>query len=220
MYALLKIRWRDKGLWIFLASFFFVLALGPRLIVAGNIVPFIRLPEVIFNYLPILSSIKAPYRFIVIVNLAFAVIAGHGIDGFFKSINARFRKSISLLFISFLFVLLIAEVWIVPFPVKEVTVPEFYNSLSKEDGNFALLDVPGSGDTWSSAMFYQTFHGKKIVGGYTGFRNPEFKFMENSPVLLALSKIKLMSSRLVNRFLRGNYINTSKYEHSLCDCPS
>jgi hypothetical protein len=191
LYALLKIKWRDKGLWIFLAAFFFILALGPRLIIGGYEVPFIRLPEVIFYYLPILSSIRAPYRFTVIVSLVFAVIAGHGIDNLLKSITTHFKKPILVLSTILLFVLLIAEVWIVPLPVKKVNVPEFYSKLGMKAGNFAILEVPGSVETWSSAMFYQTFHGKKIVGGYTGFSNPEFKFIENSPVLSALTKMQI-----------------------------
>jgi hypothetical protein len=40
-------------------------------------------------------------------------------------------------------------------------------------------------------MFYQTFHGKKIVGGYTGLNNPELQFIENSAILSALSKMKM-----------------------------
>ncbi|NWF52465.1 MAG: hypothetical protein HXY47_05215, partial [Nitrospirae bacterium] len=128
---------------------------------------------------------------IVIASLAFAVIAGYGIDSFFKGIIARFRKPIPTLLISFLFFLMIAEVWIVPLPTKPVKIPEFYQNLGNKSENFALLEIPGNRDTWSTAMFYQTFHSKKIVGGHTGFNVPEYKFIENSPVISALAKMDI-----------------------------
>ena len=204
IYSVCKIKWKDKRLWIFLGLCFFILALGPRLLIGGKITPYIRLPEAIFYHLPVLNNIRAPYRLLVISILASSLIAAHGSEGIFKIIKRRFNYSISFLFIVFIFILFIAEVWMVPISRSEVTIPEFYSKISKIDDEFAIFEVPRSSSTWSSAMFYQTFHSKKLVGGYTGFKNPEFEFIESSPVLTSLSMM------LSNPLNKGEILSTLK----------
>ena len=65
-------------------------------------------------------------------------------------------------------------VW--PFPAMEARVPDFYQRMAQESRDFAVLDLP-QWPTWlreasNRAMYYQTVHQHKIVGGYV-WRLPE-----------------------------------------------
>ena len=63
-----------------------------------------------------------------------------------------------------------------PFPGMEARVPDFYQRMAQEPRDFAVLDLP-QWPTWlreasNRAMYYQTVHQHKIVGGYV-WRLPE-----------------------------------------------
>ena len=73
-----------------------------------------------------------------------------------------------------------------PLPISDLRVPALYQQVAREEGDFALLELPlgwrngarvaGKQDVLiMQQLWYQTEHGKRVLGGNTS-RNPEFKF--------------------------------------------
>jgi len=82
--------------------------------------------------------------------------------------------------------LLLFEHLSVPLPLFDLRVPALYTKLAQVPGDFAVLEIPPGwrNGAWvlgkqdpviMQEMWYQTVHGKRLLGGNTS-RNPEFKF--------------------------------------------
>lgn len=62
----------------------------------------------------------------------------------------------------------------IPYPISAVEKPEFYQEIAQEEGNFALIEIPATKVYGAGIMaeYYQTIHGKPIVGGQVA-RTPQ-----------------------------------------------
>jgi len=187
IYSLLRVKWPTKGLWVLVGTSFFILALGPRLRVGGHLVPVVRLPQAVFYYLPVLSGMRASYRFVLVVSLVVAIVAAHALDHMLRRRAPPARFAACALIVGWL----VFEVYAVPLPVREPTGSDFYRALKEEAGDFAIMEVPRS--AWPSALFYQTIHGKRMVGGDIGMPSPELRFIERDPVLAGLADLAVAS---------------------------
>lgn len=149
----------------------------PREALNNNIV--VPLPYAILQQtIPFFSVMRAPARFAVLVMLSLAIASAFGLKELFKRSKKR-----ELLFAAII-CLIIFESISIPFSSNDVSIPDFYKKISKEEGDYALIEVPFK----AKSMYYQTVHEKKLVYGYVS-RTPFSvqEFIGNTPLIRELS---------------------------------
>lgn len=154
--------------WLLLTIACAVLSMGPVLKIAGNVTG-LPLPYAVARYLPFYKWGRIPGRFNETIILGLAVLMGYG----YAALSSRLRGKHLVLSVATvaLFVIIGLEYWTLsPYPTMPVTIPEFYDDWAAEPGDYAVLDLP-QWPLWlreasNYAMFYQTTHEHKIVGGY------------------------------------------------------
>jgi len=172
LYALVILRKRrDVKTYAVLGAVFFVLSLGPALhfwdrpvIFLGYPVP---MPYLIVTFLPSFLLMRAVSRLGVIVILSSCVLAGIGFADLARRLDVRDKK-MSLFkrsnLIAFLFILLaVLEFASVPYPMTNTSIAA-YDWLSKQPGDFAIVEYP-VGHNDASTMYGTIIHGKKTVSG-------------------------------------------------------
>jgi len=148
---------------------FGVLALGPVLHVAGQRLP-VHLPYALLNrvvpFMPITRSVS---RFDVMVMLSLAVLASLGV----RKLNPRLIMiAIGLICFEFL---------AVPYPMSPPDTPAFYQTLAREPGNLAVLNLPMTWDR-PGYLLYQTVHRRPLTVAYISRDDPR-TLAERIPVL-------------------------------------
>jgi len=169
--AVYKIKCREIKFWAISAGVFFVLSLGPLLHVKGlrsiaceGLNVYIPLPYLILMHLPIFSLLRVTSRWDMLLMLCLALLAGYGIKYVLDKYDGQSasRRCIILLLVS---CLVIFEFLSVPYPLSETKIPEFYEQLATDKGDYAILEIPSY---LPEILYYQTVHQKKLVGGYLG----------------------------------------------------
>ena len=170
-------RRRKAGFWLASGVVFFILALGPYLHVAGRQLP-IPLPYLgLYRLVPFFSIARSVSRFDVMVMLCLAVLAALGLQGVLRRLPARRGIFVASLGVA----LVCLEFLPVPYPLTEVEVPSFYESLAAEPEEYAILELPMNWDR-PAHLLYQTAHRKPIIAGYVTRPNP-LSIVERVPVL-------------------------------------
>ncbi|HUS69765.1 MAG TPA: hypothetical protein VM075_03175 [Anaerolineae bacterium] len=160
-------RRREAAFWLVSCLVFFILALGPYLHVAGRQLP-IPLPYLgLYRLVPFFSIARSVSRFDVMVMLSLAVLAALGLQGVLRGLPARRGIFVASLGVA----LVCLEFLPVPYPLTEVEVPSFYESLAAEPEEYAILELPMDWDR-PAHLLYQTVHHKPIIAGYVSRRNP------------------------------------------------
>jgi hypothetical protein len=163
-----------------------VLSLGPVLQVWGRstFTAFgisIPLPYLALYYVPLLNIFRAPSRFIVLVMLALAVLAGFVLAGVGRVRWRGVARPARVWGISAIVgALVLLEFLAIPSMVPPGYDVPFYQQLAQEPGDFAILELPLR--PMSDYETYQTVHGKPIIGGYLS-RQPPDRFVAETPVL-------------------------------------
>lgn len=188
--AFFKVRTKDVRFWMLSTATFFLLSLGPILHIKGvfstpyegyNLV--VALPYAILAQIPIFSIARVPSRWDVMVMLSLAILAGYGLNYVFSicrnKTSGKFDNT-DILFI-IIFLLIVFEFLAVPFPMSSTGTPAFYEQLANETIDYAIIEVPLIGN--AEAMYYQTKHNKKMIGGYTS-RLPDYveRFLFANPI--------------------------------------
>ena len=181
--------WRKGArFWAAAAIAFCLLALGPDLQVGGSErLDFTRLPYNWFvQKVPLLNAARDPGRFVSVALLCLAVLAGLGLRELARGRRRRVKWSAAGL----ASVLILFEFWAAPLPVREVRVSSVYRKIARDEGRFAILEVPVRGWTEGEAyMFAQIHHGRPITGGTISHVNRSaLRFIEQEPFLRMLSE--------------------------------
>ena len=165
--AALRTGWRPPRFWVALTIAFALLALGPFIHVAGLNTD-IPGPWALARYLPLVRLARAPARFAIVamlgLSMLFAVALCHVGDRW----PHRRRLLLSVLAGLMLFELLPVR------PLYSAAIPQFYQRVAAQPDGVRLLDLPvGVRDGTSSigsfsarSQFFQTVHGKPLIGGY------------------------------------------------------
>jgi hypothetical protein len=181
------------------------------------------LPFTLLHFLPFISANRAPNRNSTILMLALAVLAGYGVAWLLgrmansKSANQRISEStelrngairpfahspIRLVYLStcLLAALVILEHLAVPLPTTDARIPEVYQRIGAEPGEFAVMQLPlGWRDSYgvlgseqTNLQYFQTGHGKPIIGGNIS-RAPAEKmgYFARIPLFKALTDLEL-----------------------------
>jgi hypothetical protein len=166
-------NWRRGGMWVVLGSSAALLACGPLLKAGGEPVQLIlagrawrvSLPYAALLRLPFYEWGRNPSRLVDTAMFSLAVLSSYGTasllthSGTLKSKIALVAVLVTVIFFEYVIVF--------PFPVGQTPIPDFYRQLASEAEDYAILDIPFS--PWSASntnMYYQTVHGKRIVGGF------------------------------------------------------
>jgi hypothetical protein len=186
--ALLAATWRAwwrrprARLWTILAAIFFVWALGADLRVLDARTG-LYLPELLLRFVPIAANARMPGRAIVLVYLSLAVLVAMALA------SLRDRR-LRVLVVA----LLLLEALPFRLPLFAVDRPHVYVSLASMPAG-GVLEIPlgvrdGFGERGlfdSRSLYYQTIHGKPIVGGFVARMSPALTAQyRDSPALNAL----------------------------------
>jgi hypothetical protein len=163
----------DRGMWAALGGLSLVLALGPLLKVGGTLASYtidgqatyISMPYALVKALPLYEWGRTPGRLSETAAFALAILVAYGA----ADLRSRLRGQWSpVVFTTGVALFILVEYAVVfPFPMGDATVPDFYRQMIGDSGDYAVLDLPILGRPASNyAMYYQTVHQRRIVGGY------------------------------------------------------
>ncbi len=174
---------RQTYLWIALGVIFFLLALGPYLLINNNVTG-VPGPYMIIKAIPILNVIREPGRFDLIVSVAVAILAAFGAKALFErmqgsmgAINGRKLLGAAAV-ISILILLETAAPPLSGSLAANITttpnVSSLYKYLGNESASFSVLQLPILPDQYSTqpglypgeAMFSTIYTHKPVLGGY------------------------------------------------------
>ncbi len=150
---------------------FFIFSLGPQPLFLNQKINSLRTINTFIYSLPPFSSLRIPIRFSIMVMFSISILAGYGTSKLFSFLN---NKKISLLVFIVLLFFIITEYWgiFTYFPLEDL---EVYDWLSKEKGNFAVLELPNEHTYNALYLYYSLKHKKKLYFGITTFY-PKRKF--------------------------------------------
>lgn len=184
-----RLKYRPPAIWSGLALGFGLLSLGPFVRIAGE-TTYVPTPWALLRYAPIVGSARSPARFSVVTMLALAVTFGLAL----QSIGSRYpharRRILTAIGCALLFELAPA-----PRPLYSASVPQIYQIVAADPRDVHVLELPsGIRDGVSSAgnfsalsQYYQTYHGKRLIGGYLSRVSPRrVERNRRIPVLRAL----------------------------------
>jgi hypothetical protein len=172
----LKRKKSEARFWLILGISTAVLSLGPFLKVGGELVrytiedkeSYVVLPYALLTKVPFFEWGRTPSRLSGTMSFALAVLASLGAGDILPRLKTQWGRAA---FVGGIALLVLFEyVAIFPFPMAGGHIPDFYRKTAKEPEEYAILDLPieggGSTGTSNQAMYYQMFHGHRIVGGF------------------------------------------------------
>jgi len=205
--SVLKVKTKETQFWSLSAMISFILCLGPILHIKGVLnIPCegymvsIPLPYLFLMRIPIISIARVPSRWDVLVMLSLAVLAGYGLSYVFKRFDGKFFNKISkkhVLAVIFS-CLILFEFLAIPYPMSSAKVPEFYEQIANEHGDYAIFNVPNR--PYSTYLYYQTVHEKKIVNGYVSRPTQDIiQFSTSAPLINQLTMMEPCGIRMLNQ---------------------
>jgi len=166
--AAIGARWRPSRIWIAVTAAFALLALGPFVHIAG-FNTHIPGPWAFARYLPIVRLARTPARLSIVVMLGVSMLFAAAVTHLGDRWPRQRRVLLLVVAVAMLFELLPA-----PRPLYSASAPAFYARIAQDPRNVTLMELPvGVRDGTSSvgnftarSQFFQTVHGKPLVGGY------------------------------------------------------
>ncbi len=186
-----RARWigiQAARLWMTVAAVFLAWSLGPYLLLFG-VNTGLPLPGILLRYVPLIANARLPSRAVVFVCLATAVLLALAISRSPRLLGRRYTAAIAAL--------LLLDFWSAPIAMHRLERPAIYDTLAAAPPG-AVLEVPvGVRDGFGAAgridtdvLFFQSIHGKPLVGGYVSRIPPAVRqAYEREPVLAALVKL-------------------------------
>jgi hypothetical protein len=151
-------------LWILVMGFFFLLALGPDLHVAGKIIWTRAMPySQLLHVFPFMNLSGVPVRMVVMVIFGASFLSAIG----FRELIRNFPRKRILTLV--LLALLLFETLPRSLPAIKITVPGYVTALAGLPNDGGVLDLVTK--DLALPLYYQTIHGKPITGGYVS-RSP------------------------------------------------
>jgi hypothetical protein len=190
-------RWKQARLWFLLGCVYLILALGPELMVAGQLYPGVPMPYRLFGEWFLDPVVRRPHRFNLFLGVPVAMLAALGVAELLDWDALRKKAAPVVLVIA---ALILVEYCAIPYPMLQPAVPDWYSQLAEEPGDFGILDVPmhpRGYDKWY--MLYQITHSKPIVEGHVS-RVPReaYEFLDSTPYLKMLYEENVMDPRLMD----------------------
>jgi hypothetical protein len=154
------------------------LSLGPSPASMGRPLDLASPYRVLYDVVPGFDGVRAPSRFWMVGLLALSVLGGFGAA-------ALLRRPAGRVALALTWVVCLAEARVVPFVVNGMSpvegfrgpeprlqtgAPPIYMAVSQQPATTVLAELPlGQPDFDLRAMYYSTFHWRKLLNGYSGF---------------------------------------------------
>ena len=167
-FAIYRAGYRPRAGWIWLTCGFAALSLGPFVYVAG-INTYVPGPWAVLRYVPIVDAARTPTRFAIVAALGVAIMLAGALAALGRRYPAR-RRLIAVT----AGMLLVFELLPAPRTLYSASVPAIYTTIAEDPRPVRVLQLPfgvrdgtfTAGDFSAKYLFYQTVHGKKLIGGY------------------------------------------------------
>ncbi len=208
--AVWRYRYRPPSMWLTLTVVFAILALGPFVHVGGANT-FVPGPWALLRYVPIVSATRTPARFAVVAMMGFSILFGLALARI-TSRHPSHRRALLLV------TGLALALELSPFPRTTYTavVPEIYARIADDPRDVRVLELPfgirdgefSEGNFNASAQFYQTYHKKRLIGGYLSrISRAEVERQRQSQTVRGLMRLsageELPAERLAELTARG-----------------
>jgi hypothetical protein len=160
--------WRIPRLWGGFALVFGAFALGPFVHIAG-LNTHVPGPWSLLRYVPVIGLARTPSRFSIVAMLMVAILFGAALAWLGRRQPSRRRALLATVG-----GLLIFELLPAPIPLYSAAVPDLYRRIAAAPADLRVLELPfgirdgtsSVGDFTARSQFYQTVHGKRLIGGY------------------------------------------------------
>lgn len=166
--AIWRAVYRPRLGWLLLTVVGAALALGPFIHIAG-INTHVPGPWALLRYVPILGAARTPTRFSILAALGLAIVMA----GALAALGRRYpeRRGLITMLVG---ALLMFELSPAPRTLYSAEVPAIYHLIAADPRPIRVLQLPfgvrdgtfAAGNFSARYQFYQTVHGKKLVGGY------------------------------------------------------
>jgi hypothetical protein len=162
----LRRGWHPPRLWVALAIAVFLLALGPFLHI-GGVNTYVPGPWALVRYIPVIGLARNPARIAVLMMLVLAVLFALGLS----FIRATHPRRVWLHWV--IAAALVLELLPLPRPLYSARVPAIYDRVSADPEDVRVLHLPfgvrdgvsSFGNYTARTQFFQTRHGKPLIGG-------------------------------------------------------
>ena len=168
--AVIRYRRNHTWFWLLICGIFVLMSLGPELKIFNESTG-IELPDKVFyDNIPGWDQLRSPARFIVMANLALAVLASYAVYGLIKNKFSSFKQQIMLT--SIIGFVILFEFSMIPYLSYTEPIPDIYEEIKNDESKFAVLPVPigGIGEyglmSDPAMLYHQLHHEKPIYGGY------------------------------------------------------
>ena len=159
---------RPSRLWLVLTAFFALLALGPFIHVA-RVNTYIPGPWAFLRYVPVVAAARMPARFAAPMMMGLAILFAESLAWIARAHPAR-RK----LVFGVAGVALLIELAPTPRVLYDARVPAIYQTIADDPRPIRIMELPlgfrdgesSYGNFTAASQFYQTFHQKRLIGGY------------------------------------------------------
>ena len=188
-FAIWRAGFRPSGQWLLITLGFASLTLGPFVRIAGWQTD-IPTPWTFLRYAPLISAARMPPRFDVVVIMGASVLFASALVAL-GAYAGRHRRAM----LATVGVLLAFELLPAPRTLYAANVPRIYETIAADPRPVRVLELPfgirdglsSMGDFSAASQFYQTQHGKDLVGGYLSRVTTKCKdFYRRIPVTRAL----------------------------------
>ena len=168
--AVIKYRRNHIWFWVLICGIFVLMSLGPELKIFDESTGIVLPDKVFYDTVPEWDEIRAPARFIVIANLALAVLTSYAVYGLLKNKFSAFKQQLMLTAVIGFVILF--EFSMIPYLSYSEPIPDIYEEIKNDESKFAVLSAPiggtGNGFLLSDPVFlwHQIHHEKPIYSGF------------------------------------------------------
>jgi hypothetical protein len=181
--------YRPRAGWIWLTAGFAALSLGPFIHVAG-MNTHVPGPWSLLRYVPFVGAARTPTRFAIVAALGAAVL----LAGALAALGKRFPHRRRLITATAAMLLLI-ELMPAPRSLYSAEIPQLYRTIAADPRPVRIVELPfgvrdgtfTAGNFSARYLYFQTSHGKRLMGGYLSRISPRrVSEMRAQPTLDAL----------------------------------
>lgn len=140
---------------------FLIMALGPQLHILGKFIP-IALPYTVIAWIPFVSNVRAPARFMVFVYLFWAVLVSLSLLYLYRQKLSGYKRYIPTLILP---ALLFADFFSVAREITPVQVAAPIMALAADGDSYGVLNLPLGYSNSMQYMMEQTVHRIPMVDG-------------------------------------------------------
>jgi hypothetical protein len=154
--------------WVAFTLGFVALSLGPFVHVGGHNT-YVAGPWALLRYVPIVDMARSPARFVILATLGGSVLCAFALDWCRRAVP--WRHAIVVVFV----IAAAVELLPAPRPLYSAEIPALYGLVARAAGpSTRVLELPTGvrdgtssiGDFNASSMYFQTRHGRPLIGGY------------------------------------------------------